>query len=596
MISNDVKDRIRSAINIVDLVGSYLELRRQGQGFVAVCPFHDDHKPSMQVNPNRQSWKCWVCDVGGDIFSFVMKREGVTFIDAIRMLADRAGVVLEQSITLGADDKKQLLDAMGWAVTEFHQNLLQSPSAEMARVYLSSRGISDESIKKFKIGYSPDSWQWLIELWAKRNAGSIDVLKEAGLVAASERGAMYDRFRGRIIFPINDQQSKPIAVGGRVTPNDGKTNAAKYVNCNETRLYHKSNQLYGLDLARTEISKTRQAVVMEGYTDVIMAFQHGIRNAVACCGTALGTGHIRLLKHSCDSVVLLLDGDEAGQKRTSEILELFVSAQMDLRVLKLPDNLDPCDYLIRFGGEKLKEQIAGAADALEFKLELACQGFDPQKDTHQANSALRSVLETMARVDSNSSESTKFRFKQMVSRVSRRFAIEESDIRTWIESIRSKSTDRFNQREELRKEQTEDPSQVRVKYSEMNSMESELFQFMVIDPAVAPLAIEKVPIDRLKTATARRLFATYMEAESSGLSLEFDSVMGSIDDPDLKSVLVSVEEHASMVTLSQTMTGLERLSSLLRLEEERNEGQSVVGERTEEEIERELMELEESSN
>jgi DNA primase len=588
-IDNEVKDRVRLAINIVDLMNSYaMELRRQGRGYVAVCPFHDDQRPSMQINPDRQTWKCWVCDIGGDIFSFVMKRENVTFPEALRMLAEKAGIAIEEPKSRKGrgqqDDKRRLFEAMKWAVGEFHHCLQESPEGSQARKYLLDRGISEESIVKFQLGFAPESWSWLLDRGAA-NGWSPDELEAVGLAARGERGSRYDRFRGRAMFPISDAQSRPIAVGGRILPG-ATSDAAKYVNCNETRLYHKSHQLYGLDLARDTISK---AVVMEGYTDVIMAVQHGIQNAVACCGTALGESQIKLLKRYCDSVVLLLDGDEAGQKRSSEILELFVTAQMDLRILTLPDDLDPCDYLIRYDGTKLKQQIEGAVDALEHKLRQVCQGFDPLLDTHRANTALEDVLATMSRVSHASllsNEATRLRQNQLIARLARQFGIEQSEIRLRLESIRKNTLQRDQQRQELRrsamptedlnasdkstnninrpfsKEQSPAPEHIYYKYSDLTPVECELFEIMAMHPELAPMAIERFPIGSLNTLTAKKLFQLVLDLELEGHALDFESVMSVTEDAGLKSVLVSIEEHAARKLPLSTMTADERLHSL----------------------------------
>lgn len=591
-IDNEVKDRVRLAVNIVDLVTSYMELRRQGRAFVGVCPFHDDRKPSLQVNPDKQSWKCWVCDIGGDVFSFVMKKEGVSFPEALRMLAERAGIPIEEPRSRSGrggsgDDKKLLLEAMKWSVNEYHQCLLTAPEGAQARKYLSDRGISDASVGKFQLGFAPESWSWLLDRGIEKN-WKPEVLESVGLVAKSERGSRYDRFRGRAIFPISDAQGRPIAVGGRVLPG-ATADSAKYINCNETRLYHKSHQLYGLDLAREAISKTRQAVVMEGYTDVIMAVQHGIHNAVACCGTALGESHIKLLKHSCDSVVLLLDGDEAGQKRTAEILELFVTAQMDLRILTLPDGLDPCDYLIQYSGEQLKEQIAGSLDALEHKLRQVCRGFDPLLDTHRANTAIEDVLETMSRVSHSSllsNEAMRLRQDQLIARLGRQFGIEQAEIRLRLESIRRQSTIRDRQRQELRRsqanlvldssanqpqsisesrnrfEQKVAPESNVYKYSDLTPTECELFEIMVMHPDLAPVAIERFPVANLGTGTAKGLFQAYLDLELEGHALDFSSLMSAMEEPSLKSVLVSIEEHSARKGPLSMMTADERLHSL----------------------------------
>lgn len=584
-IDNEVKDRVRVAVNIVDLLSSYMELRRQGRGFVGTCPFHDDRRPSLQINPDRQTWKCWVCDVGGDIFSFVMKRENVTFPEALRMLADRAGIVIEESKSQSKsrNDKKKLYETMEWAVKEFHQFFLNSPDAQSARDYILSRGLSEESVKKFCIGFAPDSWSWLVDRGASKSY-SPQLIESVGLAARGDRGSIYDRFRSRVIFPIRDVQSRPIAVGGRILPG-ANAEAAKYVNCNETALYHKSHQLYNLDLARDAIVKAKQAVVMEGYTDVIMAVQHGINNVVACCGTALGETQLKVLRRYCDSVVLLLDGDEAGQRRSREILELFVGEQMDLRILTLPEDLDPCDYLTKYGGDELRKQIAGALDALEFKINHVCQGFDPLVDTHRANAALEDILGTMSKVSRETlftNDTARLRQDQFIARLSREFGIERSELKSRIESIRQQSADRAKQRMQFsaaqnlvanpaaasvstgsaQKEQLDAPKPVIVRYSELSAIEIELFELMALYEHIVPIAIERFPVSNLSSDTAKKIFQTYLDLELAGNALNFESVLSAVEDAGVKSVLVSIEDHASRKAEMAKMTPDERLHSL----------------------------------
>lgn len=596
-IDNEVKDRVRLSVNIVDLIGSYTEIRRQGRNFVAACPFHDDRRPSLQINIDRQSWKCWVCDIGGDVFSFVMRREGVSFPEALRILADRAGIILEEPKGKGKrDDKKQLYDAMKWAVAAFHKHLLEAPDASLAREYFATRGISDESIRKFQLGYAPESWSWLIDRGAAQGF-SADALENVGLLGRGERGNRYDRFRNRTIFPICDVQSRPIAVGGRKMPGSSDE-IAKYVNCSETRLYHKSHQLYGLDLARHAITKAKQAIVMEGYTDVIMSVQHGIQNVVACCGTALGEGQIKLLRRYCDSVVLLLDGDDAGQQRTREILELFVTQQMDLRILTLPDGLDPCDYLSRHTADDLRGLIAESVDALEHKIRVVCRGFDPLQDTHRANAALEDILETMSRVSKESLASDpakRLRHDQLIARLSRQFGVEQTELRERMGGIQRQAAERAKQRSAYKKSLPTPPASppsadralaepssefhefdasyfeesgvaeiapVVCRYSDLTFIECELFEVMALSAELVPMAIERFPAENLSSITAKKIFQAYLDLELAGHTLDFQSVLSATEDEGIKNVLVSIETKASEKVAFAKMTAEERLHSL----------------------------------
>ncbi len=421
--SFDTKERVKQAVDIVDLVGSHIQLRRQGRNYVGLCPWHEDTRPSLQVNPERQSFKCWVCDIGGDVFSFVMKIEGVEFREALQMLADRAGIAVERPrqrpIVLpgetasgtgepargtgesagGTADKRTLLQAMAWAAKRYHQCLLESPEADAARRYLQERGITAESIERFHLGFSPLERDWILrqakgEVGSERLQRRAKVLEAVGILARpAEGGNLYDRFKGRLLFSIRDAQGRPVGIGGRVLPELGSTSPAKYVNSPETALFRKSELLYGLDLARESLRKTRTAMVMEGYTDVIVAHQYGFQNAVAVLGTALGARHIDILKRHVDRIVLVLDGDEAGTKRANEVLELFVAQAADLKILTLPEGLDPCDYLHKYGAEAFSELLAAkAVDALDHAYETITRGIDAERDIHGVSQAIERLL------------------------------------------------------------------------------------------------------------------------------------------------------------------------------------------------------------
>ena len=293
-LSHDIKEQVRQATDIVDLVGRSIHLRRDGRGFAGLCPWHDDTKPSLHINPERQSWKCWVCDIGGDVFSFVMKREGVDFPTALQMLAERAGIQLtshrQAKIEPGSpNDKQTLYRAMAWAEQQYHQCLINDAVATPAREYLSDRGINDESVKRFHIGFAPESFQWLLDR-AKSKGFSPAVLIAAGLATRKSEGRNpYDSFRGRLMFPIRDTEHRAVAFGGRILPQierESNRPSPKYINTPETRLFSKSSQLYGLDIVREAIARDRRIVVVEGYTDVVMAHQQRVQTVVAVLGTA----------------------------------------------------------------------------------------------------------------------------------------------------------------------------------------------------------------------------------------------------------------------------------------------------------------------
>lgn len=568
-LDQDIKEQIRQATDIVDLVGRYLPLRRQGRIYVGLCPWHDDSRPSLQVNPERQSWKCWVCDVGGDVFSFVMQHERVGFREALEILADRAGIQLRPSarpeIQPGSPhDKKTLYSAMQWAAQQFHQCLLLAPEADAARRYVEQRGLNAESVKRFGLGFSPEGWQWLLDR-ARTKGFTAQVLEAVGLCAKSPNsGRYYDRFRGRLIFPIRDVQGRTIAFGGRILPGDD--NPAKYINSPETRLFSKSDNLYGLDLARDRVTKLREIVVVEGYTDVMMAHQVGLDHVVAVLGTALGPRHIQLLKRFADRVILVLDGDEAGQRRTNEILELFVAAQVDLRILTLPEEFDPCEFLLERGAEPFRELLGTSVDALEHKTRVATRGIDLLRDTHRANQALEGILATIAKAPgrvAGASADVRLREQQFLTRLARQFGLPEHELRSRVNDLRHK---RERQAPVGAVERQPAPAKPLVvpKLRDLESREVELLEILVIHPDLVELAISEIEVGQLKSECIRIIYRTIHGIHDSGGTADFGNVLTALDDPGLKNIWVELDERAHAKAAAAQTQARDRLQGLIR--------------------------------
>ncbi len=538
--AHDLKEQVRQATNIVDLLGSYLQLQRKGRFYVALCPWHDDARPSLQVNPERQTWKCWPCDVGGDVFSFVMRRENIDFSGALKMLAERAGIEITPSSARKAepgspDDKATLYKAIAWAEQQFHKCLLENHDAAAARQYLQSRSITDESIRRYSIGYAPNEWQWLLDR-AKSTPYSPAVLEAVGLAIRNERQRVYDRFRGRIMFPIRDPQQRPIALGGRILPELADERAAKYINSPETRLYTKSEHLYGLDVVRDQVAKQRHVLVMEGYTDVVIARQAGIDNVVAVCGTALGPRHIRLLKRYADRVTLVLDGDEAGQKRAAEVLELFIASQVELRIVTLAQGLDPCDCILQNGAEAFNTLVEQASDALDHHVKRVTSGIDLVNDTHRATQALQQILHTLSRAPRLQDDTTtvlRLREQQTLSRLSRMFHVDELTLRQQLTNLRLKSKPHWDAKSDDTSPDVAQP---------LDSWEHELFALLLRHPDALAAVLENLHPADLRTASARALFQVYHDLEASGSVADYQRLMDAIEDATLKNILVELVE------------------------------------------------------
>jgi len=537
-VSYETKERVKQAVDIVDLVGSYLPLRREGRGFKALCPWHDDSRPSLQVNPERQSFRCWVCDLGGDIFSFVMRIEGVEFPEALRMLADRANISLDDAARspAPADDKRLLYQAMAWADEQYHKCLLGDAGAQAARDYLAERSISAESIRRFQLGFSPDDWNWISEQ-ARGGKYSPVVLEKIGLVSRRRQGpGYYDRFKGRVLFPIFDAQGRAVGVGGRVLPQLASADAAKYVNSPETPLFAKSKLLYGLNVARDAIRKSNTVLVVEGYTDCITVHQFGFENCVAVLGTALGAGHIQLLRRYADRirVILVLDGDEAGRRRAKEVLELFVSANVDLRVLTLPDNADPAEYLLAHGADAFRRLTEQAADALEHAFLSATDGIDLQADVHAASAALEQLVSTIAkapRLRGDTLAEDRLREEKFLQRLSANFRVPEAQVRELVTQLRRKVSTR---RENL-------PA-ASVPREKIDPLERELLELVLQDPSWATAAAAAIQAEELENAGCRVVYSRAVELSREGVPANFERLLLEIDDPVVKNLLVELDE------------------------------------------------------
>jgi len=363
-----------------------------------------------------------------------------------------------------------------------------------------------------------------------------EVMRSAGLAVARQGGSgHYDMFRGRLMFPIWDLQDRPISMGGRIIPgSESDLPGAKYINGPETRLFSKSRQLYGMNLARASMQKSGEVLVMEGYTDVIAARQAGIEPVVAVLGTALGEHHIEILKRFVDRVVLVLDGDEAGRRRADQVLELFVGASVDLRIITLPGGADPADFVSDSGAGALMQLAATAPDALDHKLATLIDGIDLGHDTHQATAAIEKMLDVLAR----GGDANELRTSQMLVRLARTFTVPTDSLRKQLENRIRKSARRVV----ATPQEAAAPSIVPQALEPISGIDRELFEIMIEYPQAAAQAIEAIDPDWLFSATSRMLMRAYSELEMRGHELDLQSLLLAVQDERLKSMLVGLDE------------------------------------------------------
>lgn len=537
---------IKQAVDIVSLVADYLPLIRSGSKFKALCPFHDDHNPSLELNPERQSFKCWSCGAGGDVFDFVKDFERVDFPEALRMLAERAGVALDAPTTdasapRGAS-KTELLAVTAWAEAAFAEALAHSGPA---RAYLGGRGISTESVSRFRLGYAPGERGWLVAK-AKREGYPLDLLERAGLVSRSEDapGLVRERFRGRLIFPIHDPRGRALGFGGRVLPEverhfaqSGKR-VAKYLNSPETILFQKRRVLYAADLARAEARAAGWVAVVEGYTDVIVAHQAGLCNVVGTLGTALGDDHMTALQRLADRVVLVLDGDDAGQNAADRALELFLGHELDVRVMTLPESLDPCDFLLKEGAEGFRSLVDRALDPLAFALERASARYDFES-IEGSQQAAEWVLEVVARVDSRLvAGQPLLKVDKTIDALSRRLRIDKTLLRQRWKELRRKVWQAKNRPN--RREVDAPVSRPPFDASALDRDEKELIQVVVNRPDLVPHAIRRVAVTALREGPLRSILGASYDLFGEGVVPTFDKLTLRLEDPALRAFVAGL--------------------------------------------------------
>ena len=374
MIPESTLNQIQERVDIVEIISSHVALRRAGKNFKANCPFHLEKTPSFHVNPDKQIFHCFGCGVGGNVFTFLMRIEKKDFREVAEALADRAGVEIpkDRIVDEAAEARRNEALKANRLASEFYQNILwKEASGAPARGYLKARGLTDETVREFQLGFAPDAWEALTT--ALKKSVPEQALERAGLsMPGKESKGYYDRFRKRIIFPILDAKGACIAFGGRVVDDT----QPKYLNSPETELYTKGRQLYGLFQARTAIRTDDAVIMVEGYMDVIGCHQAGVKNAVASLGTALTSEQARLVRRHTSNVYILYDADVAGENATLRGLEIFLEEGMEVRIVRLAEGHDPDSFILKFGIEAFRKTLSEAKSLFDYKLALLKQKFD----------------------------------------------------------------------------------------------------------------------------------------------------------------------------------------------------------------------------
>ena len=370
-------EAIRKSTDIVDVISDYVQLKKQGRNFFGLCPFHGESTPSFSVAPDKQIYHCFGCGTGGNAFSFLMEIEGYNFIEAVQSLGQKAGIDLpevddnQSASSKSSSDNDVIYKAHDFLAKLYNHCMVKTSDGKKAREYLNERGFTDEMIEQFQLGFAPDSWDYATNYLLKRNY-PLPKVADAGLLAKREfDGKYFDRFRNRIMFPIWDPKGRPVAFGGRII-GEGEP---KYLNSPETKLFHKGKFLYGFHLTRSAIRMKDQAILLEGYVDVITAYGNGVQNVVASLGTALTRDQAKLIRRQTESVVICYDSDKAGINAATKAADELLNAGCYVRIAKMPNGLDPDDYIRTYGAERFEKDVIGAAPTvMAFKMEVFRSG------------------------------------------------------------------------------------------------------------------------------------------------------------------------------------------------------------------------------
>jgi DNA primase len=517
--------QVKDASDIVAVVGSYLAVRPAGKIFKAVCPFHNDSRPSLQVDPKWQNFKCWSCGKQGSVFDFVMGMERLDFKDAVALLAQRAGIPMPSDAG-EVSRRGALLNAMKWATELYHDCLLNSEAGEEARRYLGERHLTGDTVRKWQLGFSPASGDWLARRIDKAPV-PVDVLVEVGLLNARSQGpGHFDRFRERVMFPIRDVRGQVVGFGGRILPTSPLADRlAKYINTSDTPLFNKSDLIYGLDKARLAGQSAGYLAVVEGYTDVLMAHQAGVGNVVATMGTALTQRHVGQLRRYVERVVLVYDADEGGQTGADRALELFVREDVELAIARLPAGLDPCDFLVARGAEPFKSALDAAKNALDFKLDGILGSSAGGVEGNRR--AVEAVLGIVALVPEQSGPAAALKRDLVLNRVAQRFGLTAEMLRSRLDEVRSKARERSDvaSREREKVELTSKGGA-----APADPLERELLEVLLADPLLVPTAKLDVPANEIGHPGLRRLLDGLYSLYDEGLTPDLDTLRLRIAD------------------------------------------------------------------
>ena len=513
-------DDLKRQADIVRVIQDYVQLKKKGANWMACCPFHKEKTPSFSVSPAKEIFYCFGCHKGGSVFNFVMEIERVAFPEAIKIVADKVGMPLPRMVDDGRFEARRhesdlVIQLNTWAMEWWEQQLESGKEARIARDYLEERQITDETQKTFRLGYAPDSWEAL-STFLRHKGATQDHIDRSGLVVKKDEGGSYDRFRGRLMFPVLDVQGRPIAFGGRTLK---KEEGAKYINSPETSAYVKGRNLFGLNLTRDEIRRQGFVILVEGFLDLIVPYQFGVRNVAASLGTALTAEQVKLLSRFARKVVVNYDGDRAGIQAAKKSIEILLAEDLEVKVLVLPDNADPDEYIRRFGVTEYQRQRAQAQPHIQFVIESALRDRNLHRPAEKAE-AVEEVLPYIRAVKSGIQKREYFDMAMDALGIDR----ENVNTSTWRRELWQTVRDKRNIRA--------DSVQGLTRRREATAAEQRLLSLLLADANLRREVLPMLKQEDYEDLATASIFKALLELQREDIEIDFDTLSSKLEDDE----------------------------------------------------------------
>jgi DNA primase len=536
-------DEIKNASDIVDVVGSYVKLVRKGRNYLGLCPFHQEKTPSFTVSPDKQMFYCFGCHIGGNVFSFLQQYDKLSFVDSVARLAERAGIqIIMQEQSLEKDKERESLFYLNQTTAEYFHNNLNSDIGRIGKDYFLRRDITEETIKKFILGFSVNSWEGFVN-YAKENKLDFEALFSLGLVGRREEGSYFDNFRGRIMFPIFNSMGKISGFGGRkLFEND---DSGKYINSKESDVYNKSKTLYGLNFSKEEIRRNDVAILVEGYMDFLTLYQNGIKNIVASSGTALTQDQVKILSRYTKNLLFLYDADMAGVKATIRGLDIILENDFDVKVVSLENNEDPDSYVRKYGVDKFKYAVDNASSFIKFMADTS-RKLGKLNSTNDLVTASREMITLLTKVKD------KLRLEFYLKEVAERFDISEGLVRKEYENLGKKSVKRkitplSSEQDSIRI--TPERIQVNTEFVYPGPEEEEIIALVIMEGRkILDFISENLSENEIKSQLTKKLLAILAQMIESGIPFTQDALLASIEDGEMRGIISKLYMNKMIVS------------------------------------------------